>query len=160
MMFTWKGPHPAIPLPDERLCEWCGPKWTEDFYEYRANAMALMEADPLHKGFEPEIWRLADDRLAKFRARFPVGVITELDLGGNRASKTERRAKRLVEKMRDIPGYKAWACQSTETASVQNQQSVIYKYLPREWKPETGKLRQGAITKTFIRRARFTGNVL
>jgi hypothetical protein len=158
---TGREPHPVLPLPEPSLVEFYGQKWEENFYNLRRDAMLRMDADPLRFGTDLAIWNLADDRLARFRQRFPTGVITELDLGGNRASKTERRAKRLVQNMVAKPGWRCWACQSTETASVQNQQSVIYKYLPPEWKPETGKLRHGIKTKiVYSQSGGFTENVL
>ncbi len=159
--FTGREEHPVLPMVDDDTAAMMGQEWTDRFYAVRREAIARMAFDPFRYGYEPPIWKLADDAIAKLRARFKRGVLTELDLGGNRASKTERRAKRLVQNMVNVAGWKAWACQSTETASVQNQQSVIYKYLPPEWKPETGKLRHGAITKiVYSQSGGFTENVL
>jgi hypothetical protein len=158
---TGKEPFPAFPLIDEPTAKRMGAEWTRQFFETRADAIKRSVSNPLLYGHEPPIWLKADGKLAEFRQRFPQGVITELDIGGNRASKTERMAKRIVEYMRDNSGARVWACQLTETASIQNQQSVIYKYLPPEWKPDTGKLRHGVKTKiVYSQSGGFTENVL
>src|SRR5262245_55220553 len=157
---TGREPHPTIPLPDDELVAFMGKEWCEKIYALRAAQMTQMDADPLRYGAELDVWILADERMRDFRRRFPKDVLIELDLGGNRASKTERRAKRLVENMVENPGWKAWACQSTETASVQNQQNIVYKYLPNEWKPQSGRLRHGATTKiAYTQSGGFTENV-
>ncbi len=160
-MTTGREPHPLIPaLTSEQESALPG-DYVARFYEARRDALLQELADPFRYGFEPDIWKLADARIANLRRRFPTGVLTELDLGGNRASKTERRAKRLVQNMVNNPGWRAWALQSNQTSSRQNQQSIIYKYLPPEWKPASGKLRQGAVAKIVYSQAGgFTEDVL
>lgn len=153
-------PYPGVPEMEPDVAAFMGEGWQKRWYAAAYEGIRRQLADPLNYGAELDIWKLADERMQEFRKRFPRDVLVELDLGGNRASKTERRAKRLVENMRDNPGWKAWACQSTETASIQNQQNVIYKYLPPEWKPESGRLRHGATTKiTYTQSGGFTENV-
>jgi phage terminase large subunit-like protein len=153
-------PYPGVPEMDPELAEAAGEDWQRRWYAVAYEGIKRQLADPLRNGAELDIWKLADARMAEFRKRFPKDVLIELDLGGNRASKTERRAKRLVENMVNNAGWRAWACQSTETASIQNQQNIIYKYLPPEWKPESGRLRHGATTKiTYTQSGGFTENV-
>jgi hypothetical protein len=153
-------PYPSVPEIDGDLAEFMGEDWQRRFYAVAYEGIKRMQKDPLRNGAELPIWQLADAMMTEFRKRFPKDVLIELDMGGNRASKTERRAKRLVENLVKNAGWKAWACQSTETASVQNQQNIIYKYLPTEWKPESGRLRHGAITKiTYTQSGGFTENV-
>jgi hypothetical protein len=159
-LVTGQEPHPTLWLPDEGYRRVMGEKWCEKLYAFRREAMLRELADPLRYGVELDIWKLADARIAELRKRYPKDVLVELDLGGNRASKTERRGKRLVDNMVKNPGWKAWACQSTETASVQNQQNIVYKYLPPEWKPESGRLRHGVMTKiAYTQSGGFTENV-
>jgi hypothetical protein len=150
---TGREAHPIVPLMSEPELSVLGPEKVEEYYKLRRDVITLMLTNPFAHGWEPEIWKKADEELAKLREKFPKGVITELDLGGNRASKTERRAKRLVQNMEKNPGWRAWALQSSQVSSRQNQQSVIYKYLPPEWKPSTGKLRIGPTAKIVYSQA-------
>jgi len=104
--------------------------------------------DPLRNGFELPIWEVADQWRAKKRKKYPKGVVTELNLGGNRSSKSERAAKRVVEACLMKPGSRWWCCDSTEAQSRMNQQRLIWKYLPAEWRNvETGSLRRTRVTK-------------
>ncbi len=161
MITTGRETHPLIPALTSEQESALPRDYVARFYESRRDALLQEQADPLRYGFEPDIWKLADARVANLRRRFPTGVLTELDLGGNRASKTERRAKRMVQNMVQNPGWRAWALQSNQTSSRQNQQSIIYKYLPPEWKPASGKLRQGAVAKIVYSQAGgFTEDVL
>lgn len=105
------------------------------------------KSDPLRYGYEPKGWARADRERARLRDKFPVGVIEEWNLGGNRAGKSERAAKRIVQLLIEKEGARVWCLQSTEASSIENQQSLIYKYLPPEYKTESGKLRQGTTTK-------------
>ncbi len=130
---------PVIPPPPSHLA---GEKRAK-YVEIARRIAKAMEADPLRYGYEPEVWKLADRKLAEFRARHPKGVLIHLVLGGHRAGKTEWRAKRTVQAMLAKPGYKVWACQATQEASREAQQSKIYKYLPLEVKAESGRLREG-----------------
>jgi hypothetical protein len=140
-------PHPTIPLPEPKLSEFMGKDWCERFYAVRREGIARMENDPLRYGYEPPSWKRADDAIAAFRKKHPVGVIIALILGGHRASKTEWRAKRTVQNLFGNPNYKVWACQATQEASREAQQSKIYKYLPPEYKSDTGKMRYGSKLK-------------
>jgi hypothetical protein len=107
----------------------------------------LEKTDPLRYGIEPVSWARADAERYRLREKYPVGVIEEWNLGGNRAGKSERAAKRIVELMIEKDFAKVWCLQSTEASSIENQQGLIYKYLPPEYRSETGKLRQGTTTK-------------
>jgi hypothetical protein len=146
-LVTGKEPHPTLPLPKPELAEALGAEWLEKFYAVRRQRMLDMERDPLNFGHEPPSWKRADETLAAFRREFPVGVIICLILGGHRAGKTEWRSKRTVENMFANPNYKVWACQSTQEASREAQQSKIYRYLPPAYRAESGKLRRGARLK-------------
>ena len=125
-----------------------------EYVQIREKQIQREKTDPLRYGFEPNIWGVADRERAKLRSKFPVGVIEELNLGGNRASKSERAAKRIMELLVNTAGAMVWCLQSNETSSRQNQQSLLWKFLPPEWKPtESGKLRQGATTKIVYNQA-------
>lgn len=142
--------HPVLPLLDpevEKAWLETDKSKVEEFYALRAEAMRMEAADPFRHGYEPEIWKRADAALKAKREEFPVGVIEELDLGGNRAAKTERAAKRLVELMVRKPGAKVWFLQSTQTISRQSQQPIVWKYIPPEWKPVSGRSKRDITTK-------------
>ncbi len=154
-------PHPVHPVveligrrKDGRIAARVGERerifTKEQLAEYiaaREEGIRLEKADPLRYGHEPVSWSRADGERGRLREKFPVGVIEEWNLGGNRASKSERAAKRIVELMISRENARVWCLQSTEASSIENQQSLIWKYLPPEYKTESGKLRQGTTTK-------------
>lgn len=146
-ILTGREIHPVIPLlPPDVESELDQSKVLE-FYDIRREAMLLEQRDPFRYAYEPPIWKLADEQLAKKREQYPVGVVEELDLGGNRGSKSERAAKRMVELAVKKPGAKIWCLQSTQTISRQSQQPLVWKYLPPEWKPATGRTKRDLTTK-------------
>ena len=154
-------PHPVHPIveligrrKDGRIAARVGEReriFTRDqlaaFITAREEGIRLEKADPLRYGIEPVSWARADAERSRLREKYPVGVIEEWNLGGNRAGKSERAAKRIVELMIQKDFAKVWCLQSTEASSIENQQGLIYKYLPPEYRSETGKLRQGTTTK-------------
>lgn len=145
--------HPVIPLLDPEVEK----AWLEtdkskvdEFYSLRAEAMRMEHTDPFRHGYDERtsaIWKKANDQKAELREQFPVGVIEELDLGGNRAMKTERAAKEMVRILVNRPGAKVWFLQSTQTISRQSQQPIVWKYLPPEWKPVSGRSKRDITTK-------------
>jgi hypothetical protein len=154
-------PHPVHPIveligrrKDGRIAARVGEReriFTRDqlaaFITAREEGIRLEKADPLRYGIEPASWARADAERFRLREKYPVGVVEEWNLGGNRAGKSERAAKRIVELMIQKDFAKVWCLQSTEASSIENQQGLIYKYLPPEYRSETGKLRQGTTTK-------------
>jgi hypothetical protein len=154
-------PHPVHPIveligrrKDGRIAARVGEReriFTRDqlaaFITAREEGIRLEKTDPLRYGIEPASWARADAERSRLREKYPVGVIEEWNLGGNRAGKSERAAKRIVELMIEKDFAKVWCLQSTEASSIENQQGLIYKYLPPEYRSETGKLRQGTTTK-------------
>jgi hypothetical protein len=149
-IITGKEAHPVLPILEpeiEKALAEIDRKKVEEFYAIRREAMILESIDPFRNGFEPEIWKKADAQVAELRKKFPVGVVEEIDLGGNRAAKSERAAKRLVQLMVNKPGAKVWFLQSTQTISRQSQQNVVWKYIPPEWKPVSGRTKRDVVTK-------------
>lgn len=149
-ILTGKEPHPVIPLlrPEvEEAWKQIDARKIEEFYAIRREAMMMETLDPYRNGYEPDIWKIADEQVAALRERNPVGVIEELDLGGNRGAKTERAAKRLVKLLVEKPGSKVWFLQSTQSISRQSQQPIVWKYIPREWKPISGRSKREITTK-------------
>lgn len=117
------------------------------YYGAISEAIELEQADPLNAGYEPAIWKKADEELRKFREAHPVGVLIFVILGGIRSSKTEWRSKRTVENMLTKKDYKVWASHSTQESSREAQQSKIHRYIPLEYKSEKGRMRIGSKLK-------------
>lgn len=140
--------HPTIPLLPTEIVEQMGEGWASEYWKKRGSEIWKEQYDPYRFGYEPPIWKQADEQIKAFRAKHPKGVLIHLILGGHRAGKSEWRAKRTVQALIGNPDYKVWACQATQEASREAQQSKIYRYLPPEYKrPETGRLRRGTTTK-------------
>jgi len=151
-------PHPVIeliPLEELKL------KGYDPlaYYRKRADGIRLMRDEPLLYGFEPAVWKKADEQIAQLRLEYPHGVITLLILGGNRASKTVYAAKRFMQLVSEGENRRGWCLQSTEAASRADQQPVIYDHIPANLKPESGRLRGGRTTKiVYSRSGGFTEN--
>jgi hypothetical protein len=123
--------HPVLKLPSPAkvagvLAEPDGlNKFLQGMRE-REELIRLMVEDPFNYGWEPDQWRDADETLK---------LVNEICvLGGNRAGKTEWPAKRLVQLMVRKPGARVWCFHTTSETSIRDQQPVVYKYLPLEWK--------------------------
>jgi hypothetical protein len=153
-------PHPVLQLPTREQAEQMGVELLRNFLERREELIRLETADPFRYAFEPPVWKLADEQLAELRTLFAVGVIELMLFGGNRGSKSEYCAKRVMQALVRKDKAKWWCLQSTQDSSIQNQQALLFKYLPTEWKPvETGKNRKGAVTNiTFTQKGGFTEN--
>ena len=138
--------HPLLPSRPAQATA----KERKALLDVRRQCLINEFVDPLRNGFELPIWEVADQWRAKKRKKYPKGVVTELNLGGNRSSKSERAAKRVVEACLMKPGSRWWCCDSTEAQSRMNQQRLIWKYLPAEWRNvETGSLRRTRVTPIF-----------
>jgi hypothetical protein len=140
---TGREAHPVLAMPSPRVLERVSVEDQEVMWQSRREAMLRMLVTPLSSGYEPKSWERADRALKEFREEHPVGVLIFLVLGGHRAGKTEWRSKRSVQGLFENSDYKIWACQATQEASREAQQVPIYKYLPPEYKVESGKLRKG-----------------
>jgi phage terminase large subunit-like protein len=69
-------------------------------------------------------------------------------LGGNRSSKTNYPANRLVKQMIRQPGSRFWCLHTTEATSIRDQQPVVYNYLPMEFKGKKRTERVAALNYT------------
>jgi hypothetical protein len=54
--------------------------------------------------------------------------------------------------MLTVPDYQSWACHSTQESSREAQQKKLYKYIPPEFKPDSGRYREGKTRRWFTRR--------
>lgn len=118
--------HPVLRLPTQAQARLLGAEKTRELLLQREKLIQLEKNDPIRNGFEPPIWKLVDEQLDQ--------VKEVLILGGNRASKSDYAAKRVMEKLMSKPNIRAWCFQTSEQNSVEMQQSVLWKYLPLEWR--------------------------
>ena len=129
-------------------------------HKEREEQIARMAEDPWRYGWVNPAWARADAAFASLREQFPKGVTELLILGGNRSGKSRYFARRAMQHLVNTPGAKVWCLQSTEAASIQNQQPYLWEYLPAEWKPAaSGKLKKGAVANiTYSQKGGFTEN--
>ena len=130
------------------------------YHKEREETIARMIEDPFRYGWVNPAWARADAAFAELREKFPKGVTELLILGGNRSGKSRYYARRAMQHLVNKPGAKVWCLQSTESASIQNQQPYLWEYLPAEWKPAaSGKLKKGAVANiTYSQKGGFTEN--
>jgi phage terminase large subunit-like protein len=123
-------PHPVLVMPtaDEIriLAEKHGPEKVAEILSLREDKILAEKLDPYRHGFDLPHWKDADN-LLKDNNEILV-------LGGNRASKTEWAAKRVVQTLVNLKDARVWCLHTTNQSSIQMQQNVIYKYLPSEFK--------------------------
>jgi len=146
-------PHPILRLPTaddvRRIAEANGIDPQTAFVRTirkREELIAREKENPLLYGWEPKSWKLADALLglpfvdegwAK-QVREALGFVRPvrilLIMGGNRSGKSEYAAKRSVMLLLRKAEQKAWFFHSTSQMSIDWQQPLIFKYLPRELK--------------------------
>ena len=131
MAFT-PTPHPVLAIPSkERMLEFKkrGKKGLDELAELlkkREELIRLEKNDPYRYGFEPPNWKDADQLWSE---------ASELLIqGGNRAGKSEYAAKRVVQALTSKKNAKVWVLGMTAQSSVRDQQPLVYKYIPEEWK--------------------------
>lgn len=125
MALSWTS-HPVLKTPtrEEQLA--MGADKLLKFWERREEAMEMEADDPFRYGYEPDYWTRADDTLSSHEEI--------LLMGGNRSGKSEWAAKKVVECLVNNPSTIIWCLTETSANSIQFQQKMIYKYLPKEYK--------------------------
>lgn len=151
-------PHPVLKIPTREQCLVLGSEKTIALWQQREEKIALEKTDPFHHGFRPAVWDLALQQIDELRAASPNRVIELMISGGNRGSKTEFAAWLAMSIMVRKPAARTWCMQMTLPSSRENQQPLLWKYLPAEWKPsDTGKLRKGVTANvTYTEKGGFT----
>lgn len=109
-----------------------GPERLLEYWESRESAIEREREDPYNYGAELPHWKKADEQLKE------AGEL--LILGGNRSSKSEFSAKRVVQSLVNNPGSVVWCFTATSQNSIAHQQALVHKYLPNEFK-ELGRSR-------------------
>lgn len=118
--------HPVLALPTRRQAKAMGEKELKKLLDEREEMIRLEREDPYHYGFEPEHWKQAD----KLREECSELII----LGGNRSGKSEYAAKAVVKTLVEYDESNVICMHTTASTSVEQQQALVWKYLPREWK--------------------------
>jgi hypothetical protein len=119
-------PHPILTVPSNEEQIALGPKRLLDYWERREAAIEREREDPFNYGTELPQWKMVDEQLETHSL--------VLLLGGNRSSKTNLAAKRVVQTLVANPGTVIWCFCANSANSIQNQQSAVFDYLPPEYK--------------------------
>ena len=136
-------PLPSVAEMEEALRS--HPKEFREWLEQRQEQIRLRQEDPFHHGFEPAIWHVVDDLLCRGQKvtlidpvdgapREIIGGSEVYVSGGNRASKTQYAASRVVKKLVAKAKARAWCFHTTGPSSIAMQQPRVWEYLPREWR--------------------------
>ncbi len=152
MAFT-PTPHPVLVTPSKERMQSFASRGEEGLTELanalekREELIRLEKEDPYRYGFEPPHWKDADELWE--------GCGELLIQGGNRAGKSEFAAKRIVQMMTAKKGAKVWVLGMTAQSSIRDQQQLVYKYIPTEWK----NIKKGRVQNvSFSQKNGFTEN--
>ncbi len=118
--------HPVYPIPTPVQAAEMGMERWREFHRRREELIVREKADPFRYGYEPPVWKLADEQLRYVREI--------LILGGNRGSKSDYAAKRVMQILAGKEGARGWCFQSSEANSREMQQPILWKYMPPEWR--------------------------
>ncbi len=144
--------HPIFRVPDKTQTLAMGKDGWLKFMKNREAAIAREKKNPLVYGWEPQIWKICDamlglswvdpflaDRVHRYlldKAEIPDAVRKHINIlliqGGNRSSKSEYAAKRVVQTLLSKPKSRVWCFHSNNQNSVEYQQPLIWKFLPPE----------------------------
>lgn len=117
----------------------------------RNEIIAKEKSDPIRTGWESPKWILADmlldmpwvDRAKAESIRkmlgFDMPVRILLILGGNRSGKSEYAAKRTMLMLMAIREASSWVYHTSRQNSIELQQQLLWKYMPRDIRPPEGK---------------------
>ncbi len=139
--------HPVYPKVTAELLAGRPVEVGLQLLEGRARMLKAEAEDPFRYGHEPEFWDVVDWEVARMRMAQPGVVLEILIMGGNRAAKTEFAAKRSVAGLALNAGWLACLLHADEGSSRAVQQKRVWKYLPPEWKPDSGKARKTKVQK-------------
>ena len=124
-------PNPVVRLPTEQEVAWWlrqpnGKRRLAARLEEREETIRLMVEDPLRHGYEVPWW--AD-------ARRLLDTHTELAvIAGNDSTKTWFSVKYGVEQLVNQPGIDWAFMHSTQDSSKNQQQRIVWRFLPPEWR--------------------------
>lgn len=141
--------HPVIPLISEGVLLSLPPAAAVEALRRREEAIRLEEEDPFRHGYEPAMWRLVDRQVIERRLETNCEpfVLNVTLLGGIRSGKTDFAAKRIVQHFIYTERAWCWALHETERSSQTIGQGRIYKYLPAEFRTDSGNLKSNRENK-------------
>lgn len=125
-------PHPLMPLPTVAEMEDIlklpnGDEELAEFYRLREEKIALAsdppQGEPFYHGFELDHWADADRLLGE-------DIILLMVFGGNRSSKSEYAAKRIVQAAMAHENMVQFCLHESMESSIGTQQKYIWRYLP------------------------------
>jgi len=150
-------PHPIFKLPEPELLEAMGPEKAAALLDRRERMIEEELRDPFTKGYEPPQWAKADELLVKQKLRQTIGE--EWIMGGNRASKSEYAAKKVLKVLLAKPRRRGWAFSESAPNSREMLQPIIWKYLPPHLK-ELNHKRATIANISYTQKMGFTENAL
>jgi len=118
--------HPVLSLPTKRQAEAMGEAELKKLLDEREKLIKAERDDPYYNGFEPDHWKMADE------LREDCSEL--LIMGGNRSGKSEYAAKAVVKMLVENEDANVICMHTTASTSVEQQQALVWKYLPKEWK--------------------------
>ncbi len=118
--------HPVLALPSRKQAEALGEDELKKLLDKREELIRLEREDPYYHGFEPAHWEKAD----LMREECSELIV----LGGNRSGKSEYAAKAVVKTLVECEESNVICMHTTASTSVEQQQALVWKYLPKEWK--------------------------
>lgn len=140
--FTPTQPHPVLQLPTAEQADAMGADRWINAMKLREKTIATERATPLWHCWEPPIWKVCDalwgapwldeEEARKIRENLkfmhPVNVL--MLNGGWASSKSEYAANRVSRLMQRQPNGITWYFHETVSAQIDQQEPLIYKYLP------------------------------
>ena len=118
--------HPVLGLPSKRQAKDMGEAKVRELLEEREKLIQQERDDPYFNGYEPDHWGMADE----LREECSELLI----MGGNRSGKSCYAAKAVVKTLVEHEESNVICMHTTASTSVEQQQALIWNYLPKEWK--------------------------
>ncbi|MDC0157336.1 hypothetical protein OAK38_06220 [Verrucomicrobia bacterium] len=127
MAINWT-PHPVLDelIPSKDEMAKMDPDKVLELWQRREDAIVRESEDPYRYGYDLPVWDLVDEQLKTHG--------TVLTMGGNRAGKSEKMAKLVVQSLVENPNTTIWVFSETAQTSISTCQALIWKYLPPEFK--------------------------
>lgn len=142
-------PHPVIPQITEDTLASLPVAQAVEVLRQREEMIRLEESDPYRYGYEPVMWRMVDRQVIERRLETNCEpfVLNVTLLGGIRSGKTDFAAKRIVQHFIHTERAWCWALHETERSSQTIGQGRIYRYLPAEYRTDSGNLKSNRENK-------------
>lgn len=140
--------HPVLVMPTPEQARAMGSERWRDAMAKREQAILEEQSRPLWKMWEPPVWTICDalwgapwlaadlaERIRKLLT-FPRPVNVLMMNGGWASSKSEYAANRWSRLMQAQPNGISWYFHETVAAQIDQQEPLLYKYLPPNLKTD------------------------